>query len=172
LASIKEQSARTYGKTVPKYIRALEKKQNEELPDDRDPLQVQYFESLTALVAAKKLYDQMDGASVDLAITLKPLSVANWFPGRHIFAAQKFLRRYEAFSCITHLETGSLNLLPSSLEKVMAISSGNSIFVAASLCKDPWLDPHNQAGVVYRYVGNVGKAGVILLVPPAAPRIR
>lgn len=172
LASIKKQNARTYGKRVPKSIRVLEKNQNEELPDDRDPLQEQYFESLTALVAAKKLYDQMDGASVDLAITLKPLSVANWFPGRHIFAAQKFLRRSEAFSCITHLETGSLNLLPSSLEKVMAISSGNSIFVAASLCKDPWLDSHSQAGVVYRYVGNVGKAGVILLVPPAAPRIR
>jgi hypothetical protein len=63
-------------------------------------------------------------------------------------------------------------LPPSSLKKVMAISSGNSIFVAAALCRDPSWGSDGQVALIRRYVGNVGKAGVVILVPPAAPRIR
>jgi hypothetical protein len=170
LAPVKEMEGRNHGHRVPKHVH--EGNQDEVLPDNRSNLQERYFESLTALVAAKYVYDQMDGATLDLGITSKPICMTNWFPGRHKFANQGFLTRSQVFSCISHFETGSLNLLPSSLDKVMAISSGNSIFVAASLCKDPWLNSYSSAGIVYRYVGNVGKAGVILLVPPAAPRIR
>jgi len=170
LAPIKGWRGNDHGHRVP--TNAVGRPYNETLPDDRDNLQERYFESLTAIVAAKKLYDKMDRASIDLGITLKPLCMATWFPGRHVFNEEEFLSRPRAFSCISHFETGSLSLLPSSLENVLAISSGNSIYVAASLCKDPWPNSSFTDGIVQRYTGNVGRAGLSLLVPPAVPRIR
>lgn len=50
----------------------------------------------------------------------------------------------------------------------MALSSGDSIYVAAWLICDP--AERQPANVVCRLHGNVGNAGLILLIPAADPQ--
>ena len=58
---------------------------------------------------------------------------------------------------------------PSQFDNVMALSSGDSIYVALWLICDPV--ERQPAASVRRLHGNVGKAGLILLVPPADPKM-
>jgi hypothetical protein len=80
------------------------------------------------------------------------------------------LSRAQAFACIAMFETGTCNLDPSSLLEVFAISSGNSLFVANALLVDPHEAPDSSD--IRRMVGNIGRAGLSLLIPPARPKIR
>jgi hypothetical protein len=52
----------------------------------------------------------------------------------------------------------------------MAISVGDSIYAARLLVSDPHED-HDKAEVV-RALGNIGKPGISLLIPPAGPSVR
>ncbi|KAI9845371.1 MAG: hypothetical protein M1838_001771 [Thelocarpon superellum] len=52
----------------------------------------------------------------------------------------------------------------------MVISSGDSIFVASSLLCDP-ADVRDPSEL-RRVVGNVGHAGIAMLIPPINPRVR
>ena len=67
-------------------------------------------------------------------------------------------------------ESGLYDLDPHTLSNVMAVSSRDSIFVAAPLLCDPFEEPHDQE--IRRVLGNIGKPGIALLVPPHAPRIK
>ena len=67
-------------------------------------------------------------------------------------------------------ESGSYDLHPSALERVFAMSSGNSLFVAAPLLNDPSQCYHSH--VVLRVVGNIGRAGIAMLIAPQDPRTR
>jgi hypothetical protein len=59
---------------------------------------------------------------------------------------------------------GSSNIEPDDLQEVMAISSDNSIFVAAALLSDPHAVVASRD---LRYiVGNVGFSGLNLMVAP------
>ncbi|OBT67776.1 hypothetical protein VE03_03499 [Pseudogymnoascus sp. 23342-1-I1] len=80
------------------------------------------------------------------------------------------LDRTSAFACILSLETGVFNLSPEQLKNVMAISSGNSLYIAAELLSDPdeVVDPSD----IRHVMGNIGKPGIALLVPPVAPKIK
>ena len=80
------------------------------------------------------------------------------------------LSRLEAFSCIVMFESGQYDLGPRSFSNVMAVSSGDSIFVAAPLLCDPFEQPPEQE--IRRVLGNIGRPGIALLVPPSAPRIK
>ncbi len=80
------------------------------------------------------------------------------------------LNRNQVFSCIILLESGHLNLEPDKLDNVMAISAGNCIYVAAPLLCDPWEEPQPQE--IRRIMGNVGRPGIALLVPPGKPKVR
>jgi hypothetical protein len=75
-----------------------------------------------------------------------------------------------SFACIIMLESGSFNISPQRLSDVMAISSGDSIFIAAPMLCDPYEVPKGRE--IRRVVGNIGRAGMALLIPPAVPRIR
>jgi hypothetical protein len=79
------------------------------------------------------------------------------------------LAKSEAFACIALFESGRITLSPQSLEQVMALSSGNSLFVAVALLEDPC--EVSDYGGMRRLAGNIGKAGLNLLVPPPKPRI-
>ena len=80
------------------------------------------------------------------------------------------LNRQQAFSCLALFDSGNLNLRPSALSKVMAMSSGNSIYVASPLLCDPFQVP---AGFeMKRIIGNIGRAGIAMLIPPQCPRLR
>ena len=67
-------------------------------------------------------------------------------------------------------ESGGFDLNPVELDKVMAVSVGDSIFVAAPILCDPAVDsePHE----VRRIVGNIGRAGMSFLIPPSNPRMK
>lgn len=67
-------------------------------------------------------------------------------------------------------ESGALNVNPAMLSAVMAISSGNSIFVPKALLSDPYKDIHEHE--LQRIVGNIGKPGITLMVCPQNPTVR
>lgn len=77
----------------------------------------------------------------------------------------KSLPRERAFACITLLETGSLNLSINHFQNVMAVASAYSLYVASQMLLGP-VEPDSPHSV-RRIVGNVGRPGVSLLVPPA-----
>lgn len=80
------------------------------------------------------------------------------------------LSRQATFSCITFFESGGFNIDPQYLGNVMAVSSGNSIFVAAPLLCDPAVEPASHG--VQRILGNVGRAGIAFLYPPESPKTK
>ena len=68
------------------------------------------------------------------------------------------------------METGQVNLDARNLDQVIALSSGNSLFVLSRLLNDPNSDIAESA--ITRIVGNVGRPGISLLIPPAAAPLR
>lgn len=74
----------------------------------------------------------------------------------------------QSFSGILFFEN-SFDLQPSQVSNVMAMSTGNSLFIAASLLCDPAKPPRGSK--IRHVMGNVGKPGMALLVPPLEPRM-
>lgn len=72
------------------------------------------------------------------------------------------------FSCILLFEN-IFDIPPATLRNVMAISSGNSLFIASSLLSDPHSLPARRK--ISHVMGNIGRPGTVLLVPPVEPRI-
>ena len=145
--------------------------------------------SLKALATVVKVYRLLPNATVALSIvSLGALSGANWVLPKitqphysrlmgEIEAAGLpkallpfSLSRSEAFSCIAMFESGGLNLIPRHLDRVIAISAGDSIYVAAPLLCDPSIQPEPHE--VRRIVGNIGRAGLALLIPPTGPKVK
>jgi len=77
------------------------------------------------------------------------------------------LRR--SFACIAWFESGEFNLPVDQLRAVMALSNGDSIYVASGLLSDPSASTRNNP--VTRVFGNLGRSEMSLLVPPADPRL-
>ncbi|KAK4059674.1 hypothetical protein Trihar35433_10721 [Trichoderma harzianum] len=78
------------------------------------------------------------------------------------------LNRAQTFACIAMFENRDVNLHSESLKKVMAMSAGNSIYVAMPLICDPFECPKENE--VKHIIGNIGKPGVSLMIPPAPPK--
>ncbi|KAH8802162.1 hypothetical protein F5882DRAFT_457177 [Hyaloscypha sp. PMI_1271] len=149
------------------------------------------YPSLRALSIASRLYERLPGATIPLRIVSMPLCESRWFPplprkykelhinteatptleGREYdWLLSVGLSRSQAFSCVSMFESGNLNLDPSSLNSVMAISAGNSIYVSSMVLSDPYdVVPEYD---IRRIVGNVGYAGITLMIAPQDPRIR
>ncbi|KAK7701178.1 hypothetical protein SLS64_010510 [Diaporthe eres] len=72
------------------------------------------------------------------------------------------------FSCILLFEN-IFDIAPQTLRNVMAISSGNSLFIASSLLSDPHSLPARRK--ISHVMGNIGRPGTVLLVPPVEPRM-
>ncbi|KAH7395409.1 hypothetical protein BKA64DRAFT_643248 [Cadophora sp. MPI-SDFR-AT-0126] len=142
--------------------------------------------------AATDVYKLLLSSTIDLGVTLQPFRNAHWVcsaqnralrpkqtagtssvvQGSHLKEKERFvyhLDRPETFSCIAMFESGSLNTRPSALSSVMAMSTGNSIFVSAPLLCDPSEAPLPHE--VRRVVGNIGRAGIAMLIPPQNPKI-
>jgi len=128
-----------------------------------------FFTSLRALAAAAEVYKLLPGATINLGITTRPLHTALWVPPKTGPFSMK-LDRARAFSCIANLESGSFDIDPGLLKQVMAMSTGNSIFVAAPLLCDPSEHPADHE--VRRVFGNISRAGISMLIPPKDPRTR
>jgi len=128
---------------------------------------------LESLKYASDLYSNLQGASIPLSIISRPIAKVFW--SNELVSAilpTNLARRNRsrAFSCILWFESGGLNVSPSKLENVMAISSGNSIFASNLLFRDPHL--LTEGSDIRRIIGNVGRAGITLMVPPREPRVR
>lgn len=143
--------------------------------------------SLRALATVVKVYKLLPNATVPLSIvSFSPLSSAQWIPALEYYfvdaAAEPVpfqlpnvllpfeLSRSETFACIAMFESGGFNFLPEYLDRVMAISVGDSIYVAAPLLCDPSIQPEPHE--VRRIVGNIGRAGLALLIPPTGPKTK
>ena len=74
----------------------------------------------------------------------------------------------ESFSAILYVEN-NFDIVPTQLKNVMAISSGNSMFIATALLSDP--SRKDTRDKVSHVMGNVGRPGTALLVPPLEPRM-
>jgi hypothetical protein len=131
--------------------------------------------SLRALLSVKRLYSDLLNATVDRRVAENPLYKHSWIPpadqgSRHRPFCGYSLNREEMFSCIARFESGSFNLHPSAMGRVLAISSGNSIYVASCLLQDPCA-PHSSTAIE-RVVGNLGKTGMAFLICPDLPDVR
>ncbi|KAK7409382.1 hypothetical protein QQX98_008444 [Neonectria punicea] len=147
-----------------------------------------FLVSLRALELATIIYLQLPNSSVSLKVIDKELSKAHWLPGRlkainsaNIDGFQQALckpieqdsltlSRQNVFAAIAMFESGFLNLDPENLNEVVALCSEDSIFVSGILLSDPETECR---GINIRHlVGNIGQAGMILMVAPMNPRIR
>lgn len=78
------------------------------------------------------------------------------------------MTRSQTFACLAMFETGTLDLSPSLLGSVMAMASSDSLFISNSLLCDPSAIPRKHE--VTRVVGNIGKAGLAMLIAPESPQ--
>ena len=146
----------------------------------------EYYYSLLTLAKATQLYRTLPGATVSMGVTSRPLHAAKWpkWPkwakwvnrnGMERIISHDTFSRAEAFACIAMFESGTLDIDPNTLESVMAISSGNSIYVADALLRDP-VESCISSGMgkhgITRILGNLDRPGVVMLVPPQAPLVR
>jgi hypothetical protein len=79
-------------------------------------------------------------------------------------------RLARSFACIAMFESGDCDIDPESLRGVMALSSGDSIYVASALLADPSEDTSKYP--VRRVFGNLGRPELALLLPPSKPRLK
>lgn len=123
--------------------------------------------SLRNLAAATSVYKKLEGATISSDIIKGGLWRAHW----GLTKAITYITRPMAFSCIAMMETGSLNIPPSQLQNVIAISSGNSLFVTSVLLSDPTCSRENAS--ISRITGNVGRPGInFLMLPSSQPLVR
>jgi hypothetical protein len=150
----------------------------------------QWFRSLEALSTAAHIYTNFDGTSVSLKVISYPLHQAHWIPtlnatdypvADHNLYSPSWnpesssnlilkMQRENTFACIAMFESGSLNIRPSDLHAVLALCSDNSIFVAGVLLSDPSISV--EGCDVRHIVGNIGHAGMTMMISPDKPRIR
>jgi hypothetical protein len=169
------------------YIRSLPSQGTYRATNDlsRD-LNSLFFKSLTAIAAASKLYSEWPEATVSVDITKRSLGLAHWADSLTLPASfDDDIRvqdsslsddyRSSKFACIAMLESGVHNFYLNQLGSVLAMASGNSIYVAESLLQDPSKPDRSNLPAfrgIRRIHGNLDRAGIVMLVPPHAPRIR
>ena len=122
-----------------------------------------YFKSLENLHLASEIYSSLSGSEVGLSVLSTALHKATW----GLNFGDVSMSRARSFACIVMFETGGLDIQSNYLEDVVAISSGNSLYVSELLLCDPY--PAPKSHLVRYLVGNVGKPGLSLLLLPENP---
>ncbi|KAK6850980.1 hypothetical protein PG987_000614 [Apiospora arundinis] len=120
-------------------------------------------DALGNLALAHQVYKTLEGATISSAIVGQGIHNASWAMSK----LGTSLSRSEIFSCIAMMETGTVNLNEEKLHNVMALASGNSIYILSEFVTDPAVEEPPAA--IVRIVGNVGRSGISLLVAPAPP---
>ncbi|KAL8908993.1 MAG: hypothetical protein Q9171_005223 [Xanthocarpia ochracea] len=115
-------------------------------------------------------------SSLDLELPRNPWTLAPYalhaMPDHDSRLLPEALKPYalseaQAFACLAMFESGQHDIDPGQLTDVMAMSSGNSIYVSAFLLADPY--DNTQPGDIRGFIGNLGRPGISFLVPPKAP---
>ena len=152
-----------------------------------DPLKLltridDHLHSLLAMSAAASIFENMAEATVSLeGLSNTVLGNSTWYRDaaqRLLETGQKKLSHHEkvgtllmtpalslpeTFGCICMFVSGTLDLNPEELSRVMAVSAGDSLYVAGVLLNDPAKVPSKA---VERVPGNIGRPGMALLIPP------
>lgn len=146
-----------------------------------------YMQSAKAVSTAAMAYSNFPDATIDIRVLQCKLWQAQWVRSAvsqmtnspHNVQTSRVaplslepyrLDRACAFTCITMFESGHYDANPSELVDVMAMSSGDSLFVGAALLCDPSLESYSAD--IKRIAGNIGRPGIAFLVPPQAPMMR
>jgi hypothetical protein len=111
----------------------------------------------------------MPDATISTKALAQPITSGHWTAhehSRHVLS----LTRPQTFACIAMFDSGTCDLNPSALQDVFAMSSGNSIYVSGALLCDP--HEETRPKVIRRVTGNIGRAGISLLMGPPNPEIR
>jgi hypothetical protein len=117
---------------------------------------------------------------VDIRAVKVDLNNAHWVKSAFKSSSQGTRRHYLApsgdtmattFACIAMMETGSFNFNPRELPSVFALCSADSMYIASALLRDPSQVDGGQAGIK-RVTGNIGRAGMALMIPPPDPAVR
>lgn len=141
-------------------------------------------ETLRAITTTAGVYAYMPNATVALStITYGALNKAHWLKNQRQPTFQTRnenheinmllpypLSRSATFACVSMFESGGFDLQPDDLSRVMAMSAGDSIFVAAPVLRDPAI--YSEPYELRRIVGNIGRAGIAFMVPPGSPRTK
>ncbi|KAK7911106.1 hypothetical protein PG985_013587 [Apiospora marii] len=145
--------------------------------------------ALKALATIGLIYKEFEKATIAMSVAKSSLGGAQWLTlslpasqtsrgvdktkeEQDLNLAASFKNAFEplslgraaTFACIAMLESGSVNIGSEGLEQVIAMSSGDSLYVATALLHDPGHQSHCQ---VTRIRGNIGRAGVTMLIPPS-----
>ena len=146
-----------------------------------------HMQSAKAVSTAATLYRNFPDATIDVRVIQRKLWRAQWVRSA---VAQRFtslqtitttratpsclepylLDRASAFACINMFESGRYDANPAELENVMAMASGDSIYVIAALLCGPSQESYSRA--IKRVAGNIGRPGIAFLVPPVDPLIK
>lgn len=149
-----------------------------------DQTHLAIVEDLRAIATAARIYSNLPNATGALKIIEREehLAKAKWMISGDLtdFSGQTnstttmllpySLSRGATFACISMFESGGFDFTPHQLDKVMAMSAGDSIYVAAAILCDPAIRPEPYE--IRRIVGNIGRAGIAFLIPPSNPRIK
>jgi hypothetical protein len=149
--------------------------------------------SLRALELATRLYQELPGVTVSLRVIEQDILEAAWLPStlksilelaKNGFTSDSFdeaveipvdmhfkaMTREQSFSCVAMFESGHFNIKADQLTDVIALCYEDSIFVSAILISDPQADTSSLG--LYHRVGNIGHAGMALMISPPEPRIQ
>ena len=144
-----------------------------------------YMQSAKAVSSAAQIYRNFQDATIDIRVLQRKLWETQWVRGARRYSVNDeitqtrhnppsllpySLDRAHAFACVTMFESGHYDANPAELENVMAMSSGDSLYVGAALLCDP--SRESFSGTIKRISGNIGRPGIAFLVPPVAPLIK
>lgn len=119
---------------------------------------------------ATEVYNSLPGATISIGVLDQTLIRTKWAICllRGVPSNADNFRLDIKFSIIAMFESGTLDIDLSEMSAVMAIASGNSIYVVSALLQDPSEPDYS----IIRLLGNLDRPGVVMLVPPQAPLIR
>lgn len=93
--------------------------------------------------------------------------------GEHFFSFSPRPRTTKScFALLLTFETGKLTVHPFDLENVMAICSGDSLFVATQLLVDSSEFSMLKLSSIHRIRGNIGRSGIGMMVPPPELQVK
>ena len=146
---------------------------------------------LLGMTFINNLYKDLRDATVDVRAAKVDLSKAHWVKSA-IETTRRRVRRETnrhtsyggvdclvpsdvdtstSFACIAMMETGSFNIPPHELSSVFALCCADSLYIASSLLHDPAHQDPGRVGIT-RVTGNIGRAGMALMIPPPNPTVR
>lgn len=82
------------------------------------------------------------------------------------------LSRELKFALLVYMETGQADVDPQTFDRVVAMCSGDSIFVSAPILLDPFESTANSSTRMRCLRGNIGKTGIALLTTPEDPLMK